>query len=182
MAYFKKTHLDIDYTKLLEGDYTQREGSCITHQKVELTDIHKKYGFADTYQYDNTKIHQLWWTKDDIDYDDLGAKLGMEVVTVSSIKQPAGCTIPIHRDTFFQINKRYPDDTRLKVRANIYLEDWKVGHFLQYQRQEDKIWHNSTHWKQGDTLIWDSEILHLGANAGMKPKYTMQVSGFKIDD
>ena len=176
MAYFKQTNLDIDYAKLLDADYTQHEGSCITHQVDELKDIHEKYGFADTYQYDNTKIHQLWWTADDIDYDDLGAKLGMEVITVSSIKQPAGCTIPWHRDTFFQINKRYPDRKELKVRANVHMEDWKMGHFIQYN---DTVF---THWKQGDTLIWDSEILHLGANAGMKPKYTMQISGFLIDE
>ena len=32
---------------------------------------------------------------------------------------------------FSQIKKAYPDDTRLKVRANMYLEDWHVGEFLQ---------------------------------------------------
>lgn len=173
MAYFKKTNLDIDYKKFLEGHYDLVEGSCIQHQKVELKDIHEKYGFADTYQYSNTKIHQLWWSSDDIDFDDLGAKLGMEVVTVSTIKQPAGCVVPWHRDTFYQINQRFPDRPDLKIRANIHMQDWDIGHFVQY---DDTVF---THWKQGDTLIWDSEILHLGANAGMKPKYTMQVSGFK---
>jgi len=26
--------------------------------------------------------------------------------------------------------------------------------------------------------MWDSEVLHIGANAGMENKYTLQVSGF----
>jgi hypothetical protein len=84
--------------------------------------------------------------------------------------------IPIHRDTFFQIRKQFPDDKRRKVRANIYLENWSVGHFIQYQLNNK--WHNSTHWCQGEGWMWDNEILHLSANAGMYDKYTLQVSGF----
>jgi len=96
----------------------------------------------------------------------------MEVVTVSSILQPPGGVIPLHRDMFYQINKKYPERKELKVRANIYLEDWKLGHFIQY---DDVV---STHWKQGQGFLWDSSILHIGANAGMENKYTLQVSGF----
>ena len=47
-----------------------------------------------------------------------------------------------------------------------------MGHFIQY----DNVVY--THWSAGDTLLWDSEVLHLGANAGMENKYTLQVSGF----
>jgi nitrogen regulatory protein PII len=88
--------------------------------------------------------------------------------------QPPGCVVPLHRDTFFQIKQRYPERTEPKVRANIYLEDWKLGHFIQHGDQV------STHWKAGDGFIWDSEVLHLSANAGMHDKYTMQVSGFLL--
>jgi hypothetical protein len=69
-------------------------------------------------------------------------------------------------------NKQYPNRKELKVRANVHLEDWKLGHFLQY----DDVVH--THWRAGEVLLWDSEILHLGANAGMHNKYTLQISGF----
>ena len=54
----------------------------------------------------------------------------------------------------------------------MYLEDWKAGHFLQFNDDID------THWKQGEGHMWDSEVLHIGANAGMEDKYTLQVSGF----
>ena len=139
----------------------------------ELTDIHQQFdGFPKTYTYANTVIHQLWWDDTQVDFVDIGNQLGMEVVTVSSICQPPGCVIPLHRDTFFQINQRYPDRKELRVRANIYLEDWQLGHFIQY---DDTV---STHWQQGDGFLWDSEVLHLGANAGMQHKYTLQVSGF----
>ena len=157
---FKKCQLKYNFKEILESDYTQHEGSCIKHQVHELTDVHKKFGgFPKTYEYKNTIIH-------------IGRQLGMEVITVSSILQPPGCVIPLHRDTFFQINKRYPDRTEPKIRANVHLEDWKLGHFIQY---DDTVY---THWSAGDTLLWDSEVLHLGANAGMENKYTLQVSGF----
>jgi predicted metal-dependent hydrolase len=84
--------------------------------------------------------------------------------------------VPIHRDTFYQINKKYPNDKRKKVRANIFLQDWMEGQFIHYEM--DGQWHNSTHWKAGDGFIWDSQHLHLSGNAGFKNKYTLQVSGF----
>jgi len=104
----------------------------------------------------------------------------MEVITVSSILQPPGNVITVHRDTFFQINKMYPDDTRTKVRANIYLEDWKVGHIIQY-KDIDKEWKNSTHWSASEGFLWDSDILHVSGNIGLEPKFTLQISGFLLD-
>ena len=170
-------NLDYNIDTFLSADYSTHSGSCIAHQVHELKDVHESYGgFPDSYDISNTLIRQLWWDQSQIDFEELGNQLDMEVITVSTILQPPGNIIPIHRDTFFQINKRFPDDTRCKVRANIYLEDWKVGHFLQYQ--VDSKWHNSTHWNAKQGFIWDSNHLHLSANAGMNNKYTLQVSGF----
>jgi hypothetical protein len=169
----KKTYLDYDFTKILAADYSQHSGSCINHQVYEVADIHEQYGgFPESYCLQNTLIHQLWWDHTQLDFEEIGRQLGMEVVTASSIQQPPGCVIPLHRDTFYQINKLHPARTELKIRANIHLEDWKLGHFLQY----NDVVH--THWRAGDALIWDSKVLHLGANAGMHNKYTLQISGF----
>ncbi len=171
----KNIKLDIDYTPILTSDYESHEGSCIKHQVYELTDIHDSFGgFPESYVFANTRINQLWWTPEQLDFEEIGKQLGMEVITVSSIRQHPGCVIPWHRDTFFQINQRYPDRKELKVRANIFLEDWKMGHFIQYN---DTV---VTHWKQGEGLMWDSEVLHLGANAGMQDKLTLQISGFLL--
>ena len=161
----------------VNADYTVHSGSCIAHQVHELTDIHERFGgFPDSYDLGNTLIRQLWWDRDQVDYDDLGSQLNMEVITISSILQPPGNVVPVHRDTFFQINKRFPDDNRLKVRANMYLQDWSVGEFIQYEKDDE--WHNSTHWKAGEGWMWDSNHLHVSANAGMRDKYTLQISGF----
>ena len=169
----KSLALDINFDQFLCADYSAQEDSSTKHRIHELQDIHENFNkLPETYVYENTKIHQLWWTAEQVNFDAIGTQLGMEVITVSSILQSPGCVIPWHRDTFYQIGQRFPDRTELKVRANIYLEDWKIGHFIQYQDTVD------THWRQGQGWLWDQEVPHLGANAGMQNKYTLQVSGF----
>lgn len=170
-----KIHLNIDFNKILGTDHTSHTGSCISHQVKELTDIHKQYGFSDTYCAQNTVIHQLWWDQTQLNFDDIGQQLGMEVITVSTIMQPPGSVIPLHRDTFYQIKQRVDVTNRICVRANIFLEDYKLGHFLQYIKDNSYV--ACTNWKAGEGFMWDDNILHLSCNAGMKNKYTMQISG-----
>lgn len=168
----KKIHIDIDYDQFLQADHPE-PSTCVKHQKHELIDIHEKYGgFPSSYVFENTRIHQKFWEPNECNFSELGEKLGIEVITVSSIIQPPGNTIPLHRDTFYQIKKRFPDNSKTIVRANIFLQDWKLGHFLQYDDTVD------SHWKQGDGHMWDHDVLHIGANNGMEDKYTLQVSGF----
>ena len=151
----KEAKLNYDFKIFLSSDYSVHSGSCLSHQKDELKDVHEKYGgVPDSITEQNTTINQLWY------------------------KEP-GNMVPIHRDTFYQINKRYPNDKRQKVRANIYLEDWREGQFIHYEI--DNKWFNSTHWKAGDGFIWDSKHLHVSGNAGFSDKYTLQVSGFLYD-
>lgn len=176
---FKPIHLNFDFAPLINADYTDYATSCIKHQVHELTDIHEQYGgFPKSYNIHNTKIHQIWWDNTQIDYNELGQQLGMEVITVSTIKQPPGCVVPFHRDTFFQISQRYPDRKETKVRANIYLEDYKMGQFIQYEL--NKEFHTSTNWRAGDGFLWGSDVLHVSSNAGFQDKYTMQISGFML--
>jgi len=169
--------IDYNFDIFLQADYKIHTGSCVKHQTHELTDIHEQYGgFPKSYCFENTIIHQLWWTADHIDYNELGRQLGMEVITVSTILQTPGCVVPLHRDTFYLINQKYPDRKDLKVRANIYLEDYKLGQFIQYQT--DSGYKTSIDWKQGEGFLWDATVLHLSANGGMQDKYTLQISGF----
>ena len=153
----------------LKGDFNQHNGSCIGENEVDC--------FPNSYNENNTKIQQIWWDKTDIDYENIGNILAIDVRSISAILQPPGNIVTMHKDSFFKFNQLYPNDTRLKVRANIYLEDWKPGHFLNYQ-DENYVWQTSTHWKAGDGFLWDSDNLHLSANAGLEPKFTLQISGF----
>ena len=114
----KEIKIDYDLDVFLKADYSVHKGSCISYQVVEQNDIHKTFGgFPNSYTENNTKIQQLWFTKDVLDFDSIGNQLDMEVVTISSILQPPGNVITMHRDTFFKINQLYPNDKRKKVRA-----------------------------------------------------------------
>ena len=169
--YNQKVKFNYNVSKFVDCEYPAAS-SCVKHQVAELTDIHDKYGgFPTTYTLGNTTIHQRWWDNNELDFEEIGSLLNMQVVTISSIKQPPGQVVPWHRDTFFLLKKEFPDKAQ-PVRALIMLEDWKVGHFVQH---DDAVF---THWSAGDGYIWDEDILHLGANAGMQDKYTLQVSGF----
>ena len=79
MPIYKEIQVDLDYDFYIKQDYDGNKGqSCIAHHRVELKDIHDRFGgMPETYTYDNTEISQLWWDKDQVDYDDLGESCGM---------------------------------------------------------------------------------------------------------
>ena len=62
------------------------------------------------------------------------------------------------------------------VRANIHVTEWNPGHCIQYEK--NNTWYNYQDWEVGSGLMFDDSCLHIGINAGMKPKITMQISGF----
>jgi hypothetical protein len=174
--------VDIDYnwSIFLNGDYDIPAYSCATYQPQDMPDIYEPYGgFPDSYVLENTTIYQLWWDDKKL-FSDLGELLDIDVVSISTIKQPCGSAVARHRDFFYKIKSEFPNDTRDPVRANIYLEDWDPGHMIQYEK--DGNWLNSTHWKAGQGFTWDQNHEHISMNAGLKPKYTLQVSGFDIKE
>ena len=167
----RKVHIDIDFGQFINFNYKQ-ETSCINDLKKDQTIYEKFGGLPESYVYQNTILYQKFWNKNECNYKQFEDQLDMDVVTVSSIMQPPGCVIPIHQDAFFQTRKKFPNTNKEIVRANIYLEDWKQGHFLQVNNVVD------FDWKQGDGHMWNSDVLHIGANNGMQNKYTLQVTGF----
>jgi hypothetical protein len=168
----KKIHLDIDYELFISSPGLEISSPLEIMKIDREDDYHQFGGMPKTFCFENTSMYQKFWSEEDCNYKELGDKLNIDVISVSTIMQPPGNSIPLHRDTFFKIKTKYFNDKRTIVRCNIFLEDWKVGHFLQYDNTID------THWKKGDGHMWDSEVLHIGANVGMENKFTLQVSGF----
>lgn len=180
MSLFREISLTYDFTRILEADHTTHSDTCIGHQKKELDDVYAMFGgMPKSFCVQNTTLHQLWWTEDQIDFDALGHMLNMEIVTISSIRQDPGNTIPYHRDMFYKISQLWPDRKELKVRANIFLEPGKLGHFLQFTLDDQH--RTYTNWQVNTGFVFDSSVLHLSSNAGMEPKYTLQISGFLQD-
>ena len=87
-------------------------------------------------------------------------------------KANPGHVIPQHTDhfKFYAIHFGIPKE---KVRRRIvFLEDWKSGHFLEFDKKPH------THWKANEGFVFNSLVTHLSANAGLEDKYTLQISGF----
>jgi len=171
--------LNYDFSKILNTDHSTHSGSCASHQMRELDDIYSKYdGYPKTFCNANTTIHQLWWDDTQMDFEQLGLMLDMDVITVSSIRQDPGNVVPYHRDVFYKIRQQHPARTDRCVRANIFLEHSRLGHMLQFTL--DDRHHAVTEWQANTGYMFDSTVLHLSCNAGLEPKYTLQISGFYL--
>lgn len=176
---FKQVSVPYDFSVILAADHDTHSDTGITHLVRELDDVYQSFGgFPSSYCLENTTLHQLWWTRDDLDFDVLGRMMHIDIVSISSIRQDPGHTIPYHRDMFHKIRNIYPDRLDTCVRANIFLEDSKLGHMMQFTVGDQNK--TVTEWMANTGFLFDSNILHLSCNAGMKPKYTLQISGFYL--
>jgi hypothetical protein len=83
--------------------------------------------------------------------------------------------MPEHKDhyrTYMKLNgARYED----VVRILIMLEDWKPGHYLEI----DGV--GIVNWIAGDYFVWESDCPHAASNIGVEDRYTLQITGEKIN-
>ena len=178
--FLKEASIQLNFDNLINSIEWEdfKNDDYFNHHHNEQKDVHKRLGFntiPDTYCQYNTAIHQKMFTSEEIDFSEFQQQLQIEPITVSFIKMKPGNIIPLHIDTFYLIKKNYPERLNEKiVRANIFLDDWKWGHFLQI---EDEI---KTHWRKNTGYIWDAGVAHIAANCGLHDRYTLQVSGFYL--
>lgn len=99
-------------------------------------------------------------------------QLPLDKAVATIHRQDPGQTLPWHYDRFFMLKRLHPDDPRPIWRFLVFLEDWKLGHFLQVG---DSVLH---HWQQGDTVVWKPGKEHLATNVGLEKKWTCNVTGF----
>lgn len=100
-------------------------------------------------------------------------RAGWKDIGTSYYRMTSGTILPKHQDTY----KRYVELFNLKgreatiVRAIIFLEDWKSGHYLEINNVP------FVNWKAGDIAHWRYDTPHLAANMGLDPRYTLQITG-----
>jgi hypothetical protein len=83
--------------------------------------------------------------------------------------------MPPHIDHFDTYCKVFNIDRNKVFRAIVFLEDWKPGHYFEYDNQ------GLVNWKKGDYVIYSTNTLHAASNIGIDPRYTLQVTGIKND-
>ena len=87
---------------------------------------------------------------------------------VSVINIPPGQTIPLHVDKHYILQKQYGEGNTW--RYLIMLEDWKSGHYFEYNNQP------LVNWKAGDYIKIPRDQWHLAGNMGIHPFYSAQVT------
>jgi len=100
-------------------------------------------------------------------------EMGWKDIGTSYYRMGTGTILPTHGDLYL----RYVDlfdlqgqEQRIR-RAIVFLEDWKPGHYAEY---------NSTakvDWQAGDVVEWCYDAPHMAANMGIEPRYTLQITG-----
>ena len=100
-------------------------------------------------------------------------------VFVGIVRQPCGSVIPWHSDSYEAFKRKFEleeQEMRNIVRYLVFPEGWRWGHFVQ-------IGNNVlSNWKAGDIYTWPNRMHHLTCNAGIQPKYTIQITGFVSND
>jgi len=100
-------------------------------------------------------------------------EMGWKDIGTSYYRMQPGTILPTHQDLY----KRYVQLFELQGKENtirraiVYLEDWKSGHYAEYQEQ------SFTNWRAGDVVEWHYDTPHLAANLGVEPRYTLQITG-----
>jgi len=139
-------------------------------------------GRSKEFEEQNKRYHLAGFTKENTKYNQ-SFKVGVDIIafaqtlfdrcTISVMYQMPGQTLPSHVDTFYKISNEYGVDPQDCIRVNIFLEDWKSGHYFEINEKP------VLHWKRGDAIIIEKDEPHLSGNFGMSPKYTMQITGVK---
>jgi hypothetical protein len=97
-------------------------------------------------------------------------------VTTASISWTCiepGQAIPIHTDAFYKLRQQNNVDVGDCLRYLIFLQDWQLGHFVEF---EELI---ITKWTAGDVWVFDHTSQHCAANASNSDFITCQVNTIK---
>jgi hypothetical protein len=142
--------------------------------EISLPEMQKNDNKGWGYTPEATRKYHLFDNIPDKFYE-IGKLSGLDNITLSILKQPAGATNPWHYDTHYalgqKLNLSQEEIISSTRRYLVMLEDWHWGHFVQ-------IGNNIlTQWKAGDIFSWPYGMWHTSANAGIKPKLSFQITG-----
>ena len=103
----------------------------------------------------------------------------MDYSMVAVLKQEPGNFTGWHFDTYHSVATKgnLTEEQKKDIKRYwIPLEDWHWGHFIQVGNSV------LTHWKAGEIYTWNYGMYHLGANAGIKTRWSCQVTGYSTEE
>ena len=88
-----------------------------------------------------------------------------------------GNILPEHRDTYARFKEVHELATDTSIcRYVVFLEPWASGHYFEIDGKP------LTGWSKGTTVCWINDVIHIAANIGMTPRYTLQLTGILEHD
>jgi hypothetical protein len=86
-------------------------------------------------------------------------------------KMLPGNVLPTHYDKYSFYNKTHNVKIEHICRVILFLDDWKLGHFLQIKDKD------VPNWKAGDWAYWIGSTPHIAGNIGLLDRYVLQITG-----
>ena len=100
---------------------------------------------------------------------------GWQDIGTSYYRMKTGTVLPVHSDRYVRYVNLFNlqgQEHRIR-RAIIFLEDWSSGHYSEVAGQA------IVGWRAGTTIEWAYDVPHMAANIGLRPRYTLQITGQK---
>lgn len=101
-------------------------------------------------------------------------EMGWKDIGTSYYRMATGTILPTHSDLYLRYVNLFNlqgQEHRIR-RAIVFLEDWKPGHYAEYNDIA------KTNWQAGDVVEWQYDAPHMAANMGLEPRYTLQLTGW----
>ena len=104
---------------------------------------------------------------------DIFESKGWRDVGTSYYRMDTGVVLPNHSDLYSAYIKLFnlQGQEHKIYRAVLFLEDWASGHYAEYDNEP------FVGWRAGDCVIWRYDTVHMAANLGLDPRYTLQITG-----
>lgn len=104
-----------------------------------------------------------------VDY--VATKIGLSNCGYVFYKMETLDIMPTHVDHFETYERVFGVTRDNTYRALVFLEDWKPGHYLEFNGEA------VTNWSAGDYALWQADIPHAASNIGVSDRYTLQITG-----
>ena len=111
------------------------------------------------------------YTKQPIKESDISDSIGLDNCGYTFYKMETLDIMPPHFDHFDTYSRIFNINKDKVFRAIVFLEDWKPGHYFEY----NKI--GNTTWSKGEYVMYSHDIEHAASNIGIEPRYTLQITG-----
>ena len=105
----------------------------------------------------------------------ISQKLGLTFCGYNFYRMDHMDIMPPHTDHYNTYVKKFNIEPSEVLRALVFLEDSKPGHYFIIGNRE------YTFWKAGDYFIWDQSEEHAAGNLGLHPRYTLQITGISAE-